>query len=746
MQEFLDILKQVARSGDFCYFSDQKVFFPEIEIKSLGEQIALPLPKSQAQSLIDLAHPAPYGKGSETIVDTRVRKCWELHADELIFHNAAWDKMLNKVLREAEDYLDLVDKSLEAELYKLLIYEEGGFFAPHQDSEKIDDMIATLVVCLPSKHEGGELIISHVGDEFIFDSAQANGLKQFQSALFYTDCRHELKPVLSGHRLCLTYNVRLKRNSKQAPLVQGSEQQIHSLAKHLQGWHDQAIREPKLVVALNHQYSEQNFSYDKLKGLDRSQAEILIKAGQEAGLNAYITLIERYECYDAYETGGYSRGRWHDDDDDDELEQGDLIDDSLALLALQDEKGRDVMRNMPLKTSEIINLEQWDKLKAIEEDHEGYTGNAGCTMSYWYRFAGVVFWSAADEFKLTLESDLNAAVRQVCELQKEVQLDSAQQGVFVSQLKLLLQHIDSKRDKNSWNRARLSKEAAGQLFDCLATLGDLNLLKSYLFPHALDQEVEWTKARLAKLQELYSQGFILELMENIEKFVEYHSFERLLDLAKNLTISVLREEVQVLPLLLKSFTHLTYKHHEHAADMLKLIKRSQDIKSLKILFKFIQAKPRNFDIETTQLRIFKHVISDFQKAESSLRDELINFLKKNEATLIKKAGTTPEPDYKPRIPNIPASSTGATRDLLRFMSDTSQESKDFRIVKKLRLELEADIKCYDVDVETEFDPQPRPQSLLCIKKGAKQRALIKRHSQLLRLASEYQKIMQQLSK
>lgn len=33
--------------------------------------------------------------------------------------------------------------SLRAELHSMLVYEPGQFFAPHQDSEKHDAMIAT---------------------------------------------------------------------------------------------------------------------------------------------------------------------------------------------------------------------------------------------------------------------------------------------------------------------------------------------------------------------------------------------------------------------------------------------------------------------------------------------------------------------------------------------------------------------------------------------------------------------------
>jgi hypothetical protein len=43
--------------------------------------------------------------------------------------------------------------------YKINIYGEGGFFKRHVDTPReVEKMIGTLVVCLPSKHEGGRLL------------------------------------------------------------------------------------------------------------------------------------------------------------------------------------------------------------------------------------------------------------------------------------------------------------------------------------------------------------------------------------------------------------------------------------------------------------------------------------------------------------------------------------------------------------------------------------------------------------
>jgi len=50
---------------------------------------------------------------------------------------------------------------VKAELYKLLVYDDGSFFLEHRDTEKSPGMFGTLIVALPSLHTGGELVIRH---------------------------------------------------------------------------------------------------------------------------------------------------------------------------------------------------------------------------------------------------------------------------------------------------------------------------------------------------------------------------------------------------------------------------------------------------------------------------------------------------------------------------------------------------------------------------------------------------------
>ena len=73
-------------------------------------------------------------------------------------HNPQWDACIAEIV-DAVTHAFGIDQRVDWDLYKLLIYEAGSFFAPHRDSEKVDGMFATLVVCLPSRHTGGTLLV-----------------------------------------------------------------------------------------------------------------------------------------------------------------------------------------------------------------------------------------------------------------------------------------------------------------------------------------------------------------------------------------------------------------------------------------------------------------------------------------------------------------------------------------------------------------------------------------------------------
>lgn len=56
---------------------------------------------------------------------------------------------------------------IQAELYKLLVYDTGSFFISHRDTEKALSMFARLVIVLLSDYEGGELLVRHRDQEVL---------------------------------------------------------------------------------------------------------------------------------------------------------------------------------------------------------------------------------------------------------------------------------------------------------------------------------------------------------------------------------------------------------------------------------------------------------------------------------------------------------------------------------------------------------------------------------------------------
>jgi len=115
---------------------------------------AVPLPLSHgiAQKLCDVARPARYGLREKTLLDPRVRDTWEIRKRQIKLDTRHFQRTLDPKLDLIARDLGLPDGAkLRAELHNLLVYGPGQFFAPHQDSEKADGMIGSLVVLLPSQ-------------------------------------------------------------------------------------------------------------------------------------------------------------------------------------------------------------------------------------------------------------------------------------------------------------------------------------------------------------------------------------------------------------------------------------------------------------------------------------------------------------------------------------------------------------------------------------------------------------------
>src|SRR5262249_28033657 len=155
---------------------------------------------------------------------------WEIDAAALQFKNPGWEGFLKKAIQNCKPELGLEGYEIAAHLYKLLIYETGSFFLPHRDSEKEKGMFGTLVVELPAQHRGGELVVSFGGKTETVSFANDFDQYQLGYAAFYADCEHEIKPVTSGYRVSLVYNL-IQKSSGNLAAPASIETQATALAE-----------------------------------------------------------------------------------------------------------------------------------------------------------------------------------------------------------------------------------------------------------------------------------------------------------------------------------------------------------------------------------------------------------------------------------------------------------------------------------------------------------------------------------
>ena len=98
------LLQEVSRPGDFYAAGTLDIHTPRLEVEGVGV-IALPLLPVQAAQILEVAERAPYGRGSETLVDTDVRRTWQVDAERLRIGGRHWAEDLDRIVRQVSDGL-----------------------------------------------------------------------------------------------------------------------------------------------------------------------------------------------------------------------------------------------------------------------------------------------------------------------------------------------------------------------------------------------------------------------------------------------------------------------------------------------------------------------------------------------------------------------------------------------------------------------------------------------------------------
>ena len=387
-----ELIGSVDRPGEHCVHGRPFAPMPRIEVVDVGV-LSFPVPPAQLDALIAGSEPAPYGRGEDTLVDRSVRDCRQIAPGRIRIGGATWSGILGGILDRTAQGLGCPEGALVAELYKLLIYEPGGFFAAHRDTEKTDGMVATLTIALPVAGTGGDLVIRHAGRGTVVDM-RTDEPSELAWAAFYADCEHETLPVTEGHRVCLVYNLVLKPGGGIPAAAPDYGALIGPVAAELAALCRDPEGSGKLVWLLEHDYSAAGLSFGALKNVDAAVARTLAEAAECAGCVLHAAMLH------VEETGSAEYGGWDyevEDIGDDDYEFIEPIEAACWLEGWVRPDGAPVARGaLPLLPGELMPEGRLNPVRPDAQRLTEATGNVGATIERLYRRAALVAWRADD--------------------------------------------------------------------------------------------------------------------------------------------------------------------------------------------------------------------------------------------------------------------------------------------------------------------------------------------------------------
>ncbi len=399
------VVSGVKQPGDFFVSGAIEIPMPRVEVEGAGT-LSFPVPAAQIAAIVRRAERAPYGRGDETIVDTSVRNAWQIASGKVKIGGRSWAANFETILSKVKAGLGCDNASVSAELYKLLVYDRGGFFLSHKDTEKKAGMFGTLVVTLPSACRGGALRIRHAGREVTIET-RGSEPSELSYVAFYADCEHEALPVREGNRICLVFNLLQKKSKGRHRILKAPEYEsrITEAAEILNRFLNAPDAPAKIAWLLDHQYSPAGLSFSALKGADAARARVLIQAAARAQCAAHLGIVHIGESGAAEPDDDYfyrsRRNRYRSYEDEEEEDDDEnasftvaTVDDTWQYVdEWRDTEDRVVeFGRIPLTGGELLPMGALDREPPDEKRLTEASGNEGATYERSYHRAALVLW------------------------------------------------------------------------------------------------------------------------------------------------------------------------------------------------------------------------------------------------------------------------------------------------------------------------------------------------------------------
>ena len=525
-------LAEIAGRGKFATRRTAAANDLDLAVRGVGE-IRFPITPGTARKLCAVARPARHGFKDETRLDKRVRDTWEIAKTRISINQPRWSKTLAPQLERIRKDLGLrTGCRLKADLHNLLVYAPGQFFAPHQDSEKVDDMIGTLTVSLPSRFTGGVMTIEHHGAKLRVGGSES----RLTFAAFYADCHHEVLPIKEGYRVVLTYNLTVEGN---VAVGAAGSANIKALVRSIREFFakpmpprwkgDPRGEQPpdRLVYLLDHEYTQRGLQWSRLKSVDAQRAVALRGVAAELDCEIFLALADVHEtwaCEEEYSEYSNYGGRFYGDDEDDDddnavgdealgqspdLNLTDFIERDVELRHWVGLAGRGEAVTARVDHAELCFTKPSAELEPFESEHEGYMGNYGNTVEHWYHRAAVVLWPRERTFVIRAKASPQWGIAEIAKALRAK--DSASAIGMAQRLAPFWSHVARRTEKPALFAATVI---------VAAKLKDATLAAILLQPFGLSAMAGKAALRLTDLLSAYGVDWccaLIDYWESLQK-------------------------------------------------------------------------------------------------------------------------------------------------------------------------------------------------------------------------------------
>lgn len=236
-------------------------------------------------------------------------------------------------------------------------------------------MFATVIIILPSAYTGGQVVVSHAATSKILDFSEKSLLSTVALA-WYTDVKHEVKPIESGYRFALSYNlIHVAPPNVSRPHLPDTSSSEALLAQVLKKWRAKKYEKGSecdiIAYLLDHEYSAVNLKegLDCLKGVDAHRVTLLGPIAEQLGLVVGLASLSHKVSGCADDYGHGYRGRTP--------AMVEVIKKSTSISGFVDLTGASLLsvKSLNLSDKSLIPGNPFKGKKPDDAKYEGYLGN-----------------------------------------------------------------------------------------------------------------------------------------------------------------------------------------------------------------------------------------------------------------------------------------------------------------------------------------------------------------------------------